>query len=108
MDKITLLSQAIRLGSTFHPQAFSQLVNKSNGQMRTCALGAALEAIGKLDERDPDQQLRNRFGNDVTELVECPLCEGYRYNLLGLVAHLNDEHRWTRERIADWLETYEL
>jgi hypothetical protein len=27
---------------------------------------------------------------------------------LGLmIMHLNDRHRWTRERIADWVETVE-
>jgi hypothetical protein len=25
-------------------------------------------------------------------------------SLLNVIAHLNDHHRWTRERIADWLE----
>ena len=23
------------------------------------------------------------------------------------IPHLNDEHKWTREQIADWVESYE-
>lgn len=29
----------------------------------------------------------------------------YPQTLLSIVMHLNDDHRWTREQIADWLET---
>lgn len=28
------------------------------------------------------------------------------YTLPGLVVHLNDDHRWSRERIADWLDDF--
>lgn len=30
------------------------------------------------------------------------------YPLKGLIIHLNDEHKWTREQIADWLETLDV
>jgi hypothetical protein len=35
----------------------------------------------------------------------CP-AEGCRKRLYlaALLVHLNDDHRWTREHIADWLE----
>lgn len=31
-----------------------------------------------------------------------------KYTIRNLVMHLNDEHRWTREQIADWLETLDV
>lgn len=29
-------------------------------------------------------------------------------NLTRLIIHLNDEHRWVREQIADWLDALDL
>lgn len=40
----------------------------------------------------------------------CPACPTYigsRRPTFNLIAHLNDDHRWTREAIADWVETIE-
>ncbi len=106
-DKIKTLSQAIRLGSTFHPQAFKAMVITSHGEMKTCALGAALEAIGKLDDANPDWQLCRRFGKKLMDsTVSCPACGlfGSTNNVLYMVTHLNDKHEWPREKISDWLQ----
>lgn len=37
--------------------------------------------------------------------MPCPVCsrEGTFYDVL--TDHLNDRHMWTREQIADWLDT---
>lgn len=37
----------------------------------------------------------------------CPECTAYGTDgsLRSTIIHLNDHHKWTRERIADWLET---
>lgn len=44
----------------------------------------------------------------------CPIClyalgeDNDRYwGLVGMVAHLNDEHRWTFEQIADYVQAQE-
>ncbi len=60
----------------------------------TCALGAAREA--GYWEDDAINAAR----------VSCPHC-GYDAPRLGIVVHLNDHHRWTREQIADWVESQE-
>lgn len=53
------------------------------------------------------------------EWIRCPQCEeldkimyGAKANtkirfLHGAIIHLNDVHKWSREQIADWLETLE-
>jgi len=30
---------------------------------------------------------------------------GFSERLYDMVIHMNDDHRWTREQIADWIET---
>lgn len=40
----------------------------------------------------------------------CPWCQQVitgKGRLTEAIAHLNDGHRWTRERIADWVATVE-
>lgn len=39
----------------------------------------------------------------VQEMVKSPCC-GTTDSLLRTVIHLNDFHKWTREKIADWLD----
>lgn len=34
----------------------------------------------------------------------CPQCHQKHAFLASMVMHLNDKHRWTRERIANWLQ----
>ena len=45
--------------------------------------------------------------------VACPEYNGTQYDcsmarVYEQVVHLNDEHRWTREQIADWLDTLDV
>jgi hypothetical protein len=43
--------------------------------------------------------------------VSCPgkeECGGTIMALFEMIIHLNDMHRWTREEVADWLETLDL
>lgn len=111
------LSEAIRLGAMMKPQAFGALYD--NGA--TCALGAAGDAMGILDRN------RNDWIPGSTEKVWwwrpvataealCPSCGQRARNSYGwitsstvedVIVHLNNDHRWTRERIADWVESVE-
>jgi len=89
-----------------HPQCFGHLRAYESGSwmpqadddivVGTCALGAALLADGHLDV----------FA--ITPAVPCPACGvvGER-GISQIVGHLNDQHRWTREAIADWVATVE-
>lgn len=93
------LSDAIRLGSMMKPQGYRALSSESG----TCALGAALDAISQ-----PDSAPCYHWPIVDDFVVGCPACLGITQTWLGfIIAHLNDDHRWTRERIADWIETLE-
>lgn len=56
------------------------------------------------------KQLRQVFGDIFSELVSCPSCEGsYIISLGEMIQHLNDSpHNWSRESIADWIETLDI
>ena len=118
-------SEAMRIGILLYPeQAFVEMVS-ADGK-RACALGTIEAGYGikdttiffpnhpgnivhrlKLPERPGDPiETRNASGR-FNWFVPCPV-HGCRVAALvgghSVVAHLNDFHKWTRERIADWLE----
>lgn len=105
------LSEAIRLGAMLKPQGHGLL--HVNG--RTCALGAAYDAVGHLDEHSYGWRGLERDFPILLSLLKapCPIptCQspfwrdGQRET--WAIPHLNDYHRWTREQIADWVETIE-
>src|SRR4051812_277136 len=100
------LSEAIRLGSMLGPQAF----NKASVTRRQyfglvgpkvtayCAVGAAIVAAGYFQ----------REWAEVSRIIAaCPGCGKIGNGVYGTIMHLNDRHRWTRERIADFVEAHE-
>lgn len=99
-------SEAIRLGATMKPQTFDRFFDG----VGTCAIGAAYDAIGDLGlDTEEWADAVARFDS-----VACPECGRDRLAILELsgtarnvVTHLNDFHRWTRERIADFVELHE-
>ena len=102
------LSEAIRLGAMLKRQAFGAIEDEDGN---TCALGAAYDAIGELHRGqgyDWSWACR-RF--PVLKVLDgsrgrpkCFLCGTF---VESIIPHLNDFHRWTRERIADWIQTLE-
>jgi len=94
------LSEAIRLGAMLGPQGFGW----GRDPRRTpCALDAAALAIGVT----PDTvTLMDYFPLLDSGAILCTAgCFSHiSMDLECLISHLNDEHRWTRERIADWIE----
>lgn len=109
------LSEAIRLGSMMKPQGFGDFyitpIWKSNGPLgleiplheASCALGAALDATDTDDSDYPDA-----WNPLVDFRRQCPQCSTYQEIVWDVIVHLNDDHRWTRERIADWVEQIEI
>jgi len=99
------LAEFIRAGSQRRPdQAFGEYYT---GRSASCALGAAYEAMyrlpGDVEGRRPTRDLDWYF--DCLDTVKpCPEagCRK-RISLAPLLVHLNDDHRWSRERIAAWL-----
>jgi len=106
------LSDAIRLGAMLRPQGFERLFHQGH----SCAIGAAFEA-GNVPAGTRDIELASFF-DDVPLgcRLRCPQCaisftlelgKPSAVNLAIGITHLNDIHRWPRERIADWVETLE-
>lgn len=77
-----------------------------HGQNASCALGAAYEAMYRLP-KDPGNATRDLdwFFDCLDTVKACP-AEGCRKRLFlaAIIVHLNDDHRWSREQIAQWLE----
>lgn len=115
------LSEAIRLGAMLRPQARHDYMRTG----RSCAIGAALEAIGiplrnradddfeRTNEHEAIQELRLRPEFHEWGKLEkpanriCPGCGRTPDSVSGVIIELNNQHGWTRERIADWVEGVE-
>jgi hypothetical protein len=110
------LSDAIRLGSKLAEQGFANL--KFGG--KTCAIGAALDGIEyDFGGRDCDYHEDNIRGYlfaieqfpELGNLVWLPedycryLLTGKRVSLYDAILDLNDHHKWTREQVADWIDS---
>lgn len=99
------LSTLIAAGAKLWPQAFGRWNRKNNlGETERCALDAAKAVINKgteeigvelFDEKDLRRLVKDAF-------LHCPECKN-EINVFSLVMHLNDTHKWPRERIADFL-----
>jgi hypothetical protein len=101
------LSEAILLGSTLRPQIKGHLF----GDGRSCALGAAGEAIGAEPKDCPStwEVIRKEWPWTQVLVFPCPGCWRARgaSKALVLIAHLNDFHGWTRQRTAAWVASVE-
>jgi len=93
---LPLLSAAMRKGATMHAQGFNFLEAPRAGDMVTCALGAACHGAGVSV-----QGLYQEFPA-LSSLAIHPVTK-VASRIESLIVSLNDGHRWTRERIADWL-----
>lgn len=120
------LSEAIRLGSMISPQAFG-VIGSSEG---TCALGGAFEAAGLKRIAPLGREFPTLPTRGLATEAEGTFCVSYEWfrtlsvyascpggcacklastrQLCSQIPHLNDVHRWSRERIADWVHSIEL
>jgi hypothetical protein len=79
------------------------------GKTASCALGAAYEGMYRLpanaEGTRPTKDLEWFFDCLEGTIRRCP-AEGCKktLSLAAILVHLNDDHRWTREQIASWLE----
>lgn len=95
------LSEAIRLGSMLRPQTRGSY----GADGGSCAIGAAAEAAG-MNEYPLFHELEARWPV-LTEFVACPVTADTSGDVGTVILWLNDSHGWTREAIADWVETLE-
>lgn len=76
------------------------------GLHASCALGAAYEGMYRLPaaaEGVQAQGLWRLFDCLENTLRRCPEGCRKRISLASMILHLNDDHQWTRERIAAWV-----
>jgi hypothetical protein len=127
-QKFGSFSDAIRYGATLRPQAFGAYTRGHS----TCAWGAGLEALlGRpltieeclseegLKKIIADTALWSRFAYLRTKVPSpcgCVRVEGFQNrdyspntskSIANMIVHLNNEHEWSREQIADWLQSEE-
>lgn len=38
------------------------------------------------------------------DILDESMCRGGQTDLMRVIIHLNDHHKWSREQIADWLD----
>jgi hypothetical protein len=102
------LASFIRAGAARRPeQAYGDYFK---GQRASCALGAAYEGMYRLPQQAgglrPTKDLEWFFDCLEGSLRKCPGgndCHK-QLSLAAIMVHLNDDHKWSREQIAGWLE----
>lgn len=99
------LSDAIRLGAMLKPQEFGHLL--ANG--RTCAFGAAFDALGLLEVVLGTSLASATLDQWPWLLTHAPhpIIAGYVEPAINVILKLNDVEHWSRERIADWVASVE-
>jgi hypothetical protein len=108
LEVVMHLSDAIRLGSSLRQQAIGRWSLQG-----TCAIGAAIEAIGgKLAKYPvtttwPDDVFKYRDAVARWPILDHRI-EEFCGTLGDKIVHLNDHKRWTRLQIADYVEEMEL
>jgi hypothetical protein len=76
------------------------------GERASCALGAAYEGMYRLPaaaEGVRPRELWRLFDCLENTLRGCPEGCRKRISLAAMILHLNDDHHWSRERIAAWV-----
>jgi hypothetical protein len=106
------LARAIRLGAARRPQCFGSYFDERGG---SCALGAAYDGMYELPRQEKEQgeiipRHLERLFHCLEDVVKrCPEMSAAaqacrkRLPLGAMIVHLNDDHGWTREQIAEWL-----
>lgn len=120
------LAAAILRGAAYRPQATNgecfEHTTLSNPPFASCTLGAAFESIDGPylswqevpDFYEVAEGLFDKFPCVAERAPQCPepTCDGdksfhmhwdARDCLQDVINHLNDEHKWSREAIADWI-----
>ena len=98
------LAEFIRAGSQRGPQCFGSYFDEKGG---SCALGAVYEGVYHLPRTHgkliPDHLERLfRCLDEMTNGARMKIVRS-GLPLAPMIVHLNDDHLWTREQIADWL-----
>jgi hypothetical protein len=99
------LAMAIRSGAEHRPrQSFGAYFDAFGG---SCALGAAYEGVYRLPKEVAGEipHRLDRFFHCLENVSKrCPAGCRKRVPVGAMIVHLNDDHQWTREQIAAWLD----
>jgi hypothetical protein len=111
------LSEAIREGAKIRPQCYGAFFGNGTAEnpIASCALGSALEGAKLVEVQNlwPTNMgfalLAQQWPEIQNAKAPCPAkCNSWICHdgdsIEGMIQHLNDNCRWTREQIADWLE----
>jgi hypothetical protein len=103
------LSDAILRGSRLGEQMFGEV---SDDEWNSCALGAAGLALTELltgvpTLYNPAYRIFMTWPWLKSDGYECPAGCGQKNIPAAIISHLNDDHRWPRQRIAEWVATIE-
>lgn len=77
--------------------------------LNTSNLGPVILTGGTMEPGHPSMLSHKLPG--MLEKVDCPACNKQVYSTTDLrnqIIHLNDTHKWTRNQVADWLETLDI
>jgi hypothetical protein len=103
------LSEAIRMNGMMKPQGFGP--DSIISTDAPCALGGALQSVGSHPRSQMDAlwAVADKWPWSIAQYNTCPVCDSlfYQRPIRAIIWHLNDDHEWTRQQIADWVETVE-
>jgi hypothetical protein len=103
-EDVQELADAILVGiERRHKQSFGAYFGPEGG---SCALGAAYEGIYLLprDVQGAHPKRLDRFFHCLENVSRrCPAGCRKQVPIAAMIVHLNDDHRWSRERIVAWL-----
>ncbi len=99
------LSEAIRLGSMLKPKG-TGLLSVNCAAPAVCAMGAAALAAG-LKPVTSHQPVIDEWPWIETLKVASPVSGGSPLPVVNVIYALNDFYGWTREEIADYVQTIE-
>lgn len=103
------LSEAIQLGSMLKPQTFGAWGDDDG----TCAMGAALDALGQLKKTEGPRETRIKriwpWLKWAFTRKHCPFCGKWKTfaTVCSLIIHLNDEDHVPREQIGKLISEIE-
>ncbi len=106
MNEIKIvLSTAMREGAKLRPQSFGFFFSHAEGEVCSCALGSIWEY---LHGNTHPPAINNDALCELLGIAEI-VADHPIYNKVApigdIIASLNDDNLWSREQIADWLES---
>ena len=107
------LSEAMRLGSMVVPPIRGPIFDRTGGVIcGACAIGAAMYAAGSEEDRTRWMSYclvsdAESFWPWTRRRIAHPIRSEDYWDVLGIVIDLFEEYGWSREQIADWVESVE-